>query len=212
VKEAPFFPVELVPDDIVIEPPLPAVALPVLMSTFPDDPEFEFPVLISIAPLTPLDPLSDVFKTMDPLDFEVPIPEESETVPPVPDEDTPPATWTEPAVPLAPVDAPPERVTLPPADDAAEVAPPEIMVGAPSPEFPEPLLTLMCPDVPPTAEPVAIVIAPVLPELYVPLSKRKAPLIPAVPAFAELTTSPPEDFDCPIPEISETCPPVLPLP
>jgi hypothetical protein len=71
------------PTDTDIDPELPPAALPDSILIAPELPEVVTPVLNSIWPLIPADPALEVRNTIDPLDFEDPLPDNIETAPPV---------------------------------------------------------------------------------------------------------------------------------
>jgi hypothetical protein len=151
------------PDETVIDPLFPVADTPLLNTSFP---------------LTPLAPLSADFIVTTPDEYDVLLPDDKVTKPPVAGFPVP--AEVEPAV----------TVTLPPA-----------------PEFPAPTVTAIAPPKPAVAAPVLKDKAPEFPHDDVPLLNVNVPLTPTEPAFGDLITTAPLEVPDDTPDDSVNEPP-----
>jgi hypothetical protein len=193
------------PVDNDTAPPVSAVESPPLQAIVPPVPAAPVPLLTITSPLLPeAVPLANFIIPDDP---ELVVPDEKLNDPLTPF--TPAFMDLKKMLPLDDaVPAPLVSESNPPV--VAVAVPPTAMMSPPVPAALTPATKEIDPVLPfvPAAEPVEIRTAPLLPSLVVPVLNCSEPLTPAVPALADLTTTNPEDFAVPAPEVTEKKPPV----
>eukprot|EP00968_Pinguiococcus_pyrenoidosus_P017567 scaffold1748_cov258-Pinguiococcus_pyrenoidosus.AAC.19 len=204
ISISPPEPVKLEPTSSCMPPPSPPKASPEDTRTEPDAPKDEVPLAITIDPLVPRSPALDVASVRPPDDELLPTPLWRKISPPVPVDDRPPWSLTDPPFAASPAwEAPPTRKSVPPtplcvASSAlpatisasppealgASVSPAVTTTDPPWPKSPVPTSTLTEPPAPFRAELLATRREPEPPPLAVPVRSVISPDMPRLPAFA----------------------------